>query len=269
MTVGGDYGILPETHPADVGLVHVGAQPDVIQVGDRHHRRAGHHHFAEFRLPHGNHAVEWRRQGGVAVNDARQRKRLLAAFHAGLGHLDIAIGHGLEGAVALERCRCLLEHGIGLVQRRRGEEPLFAQCKVATVVQVSLAQFGFVDSNRPARGFEALAGCIQLPLLKSKAGLGDQDLLAVVGIVNRGKQGSLFYPLALVERQLDNARLHGLEAEHAFMRFDVAGQEERIVVARGVQPGEDRLAERRAGDPGKHRRNHNRKDDFSSRVHLR
>ena len=74
----------------------------MVQVGDADHRRAGHDHFAQFGLAHGDHAVERREQGGVAVYDARQRDGLLAVVHARLRHFDVALGDRLEGTIALE-----------------------------------------------------------------------------------------------------------------------------------------------------------------------
>ena len=70
--VGRDRRGLAEAHLADVGFVDVGAQPDVIEVGERHHRRAGQHDFAEFGLPHQDDAVERRGERRVAEHDLGQ-----------------------------------------------------------------------------------------------------------------------------------------------------------------------------------------------------
>ena len=76
--VGRDGRFLILTHLADVGFVDVGAQPDVIEVGERHHRRAGHHDLAKLRLADLNDAGERRAQHRVAEHDLRQLERFLA-----------------------------------------------------------------------------------------------------------------------------------------------------------------------------------------------
>src|SRR6185437_8316504 len=53
-----DLGAEPDA--ADVGFVDVGAQPNVIEIGERDHRRARLGDFAEFGLAHENNAIERR-----------------------------------------------------------------------------------------------------------------------------------------------------------------------------------------------------------------
>ena len=73
--------------------------------------------------------------------------------------------------------------------------------------------------------------------------LVDRHLLPVIGIVEPGDQCALVDPFAFVERQFDDARLHRLEAEHALVRFDVAGHHDRGGGRRSKQPCEWRRLE--------------------------
>ncbi len=83
----------------------------------------------------------------------------------------------------------------------------------------------------------------------------DRHLLAIVGCIDDGEYRPLAHPLALIERKIDDARLHGLEAQYALMRFDVAGKEQGIGAAGGAPERQLRRAKRRHdhyGNYGQH-----------------
>jgi hypothetical protein len=61
--IGGDGCFLAPVDAAQIGLGNVGAQPDVIEIGERDHRRAGNDHFSEFSLAHGDHTGRRGRAG--------------------------------------------------------------------------------------------------------------------------------------------------------------------------------------------------------------
>jgi hypothetical protein len=88
---------------------------------------------------------------------------------------------------------------------------------------------------------------VELPHLRVERGLRNHDLLIVVDRVDAGEQGSRLHRLTLVEGKLDNARLHGLEADDALVRFDVAGDEEEVGAWSALDP-----CEHVAWDPREH-----------------
>ena len=107
-------------------------------------------------------------------------------------------------------------------------------------------EIGGVELDRLARGCKVLLRRGELALLHLERRLVDGHLLAVIGIVEPRDQRAGLDPFALVERQFDDARLHGLEAEHAFVRLDIAGDDDEAGVAGRSEPrahGVDRLFE--------------------------
>ena len=68
----------------------------------------------------------------------------------------------------------------------------------------------------------------ELLFLHLQSGFVDRDLLAIVTVVEPRQQRAGFYPLAFVERQFDHARLHRLEADYAFVSFDIAGNQQIV-----------------------------------------
>src|SRR5579885_2660827 len=111
--VGADHGGLAPADAAEVGLADVGAEPDVIEVGERDDRRAGQHHFAQLRLADEDHAGEGRPQHRVIEEDAREAELLARAAYARAGDGDVAAPRRLERAVALQ-------DRVGLLEGRRG-----------------------------------------------------------------------------------------------------------------------------------------------------
>ena len=77
--VGGDGCFLAPVNAAKIGFRDVGAQPDVIEVGEGDDGRAGRDNFAEFGLAHGDHTGRRRTQGGV-LSSMRERPRLASAW---------------------------------------------------------------------------------------------------------------------------------------------------------------------------------------------
>jgi hypothetical protein len=56
--IGGDRRLLAPVDTAQIRLGDIGAQPDVIEVGERNHRRTRRDHFSQFSLAHRDYAGE-------------------------------------------------------------------------------------------------------------------------------------------------------------------------------------------------------------------
>ena len=115
--IGRDGRFLIVTNLADVSFVDVGAQPDVIEVGERHHRRAGHHDLAKLRLADLDDAGERRAQHRIAEHDLRQFERFFGSVDIGLREVDLALGGVFERLIALMRGGRLPPGRVGLVAR--------------------------------------------------------------------------------------------------------------------------------------------------------
>ena len=224
IAVGRDRSLMAEANLCDIGLVDIGAQPNMIEIGERHHRRPGHDAFAELGLPNQDHAVERRAQDGIAEHDLRQLERFLRVADVGVGEFDLPLGGVLQRLIALMRGCRLPPRGIGLVALLDGAGTLLLQRKSARLYSASRnSRSAASNSTVRCAAVEILLRRGKLAVLHFQRRLVDRHLLAVIGIIEPRDQRAGIHPLPLIERQLDDPGLHGLEAEHALMRFDVAG----------------------------------------------
>ena len=159
-------------------------------------------------------------------------------MNIGLGEIDLTLGGVLERLITLMRGLRLAKQRIGLVALLDGAGALLQQEIGALIFRLAELEVGGVEFDGALCGDEVLLSGGELSLLHFQRRHVDRDLLAVIGIVEPGDQRAGIYPLPLIERQLDDGRLHGLEAEHGLMRFDVAGNQD----GRGEpRPGEPLL----------------------------
>jgi hypothetical protein len=146
--------------------------------------------------------------------------------HAGAAHLDIAQGSHLQRLIPFQHGAGLLQGSLGLVQRGGGNEALALQFGEPAPVALPLFQLGLVNEQRAACRLQVLEGQLALALLDAEARFGDDDLLAIIGVIDHGQHRALAHPLPLIEWQGDDARLHGLKAQHAFVGFDISRQQQ-------------------------------------------
>ena len=234
ISVGVNRRRLSPSDSAEVGFRHIGAQPDVIEVGQRDDRRAGLHHFAELGLAHQNNARERRAQGRVAEHYFGELEILLRVVNVGPRDCDVLLRATLHREVALHRGAGLLKRGVGVVALVAGNDFFIPELLTADVVDILLREVGVIVGDGCVRGLELLHRRLELLLLHLKGGFVDGDLLAVIAVVEPRQQRAGLYPLTLVERQLDDARLYGFEADDTFVGFDIAGNEQ--IVGRGLRP---------------------------------
>src|SRR5271168_305661 len=76
ITISGDSRGLTPSNMLQVGFADISAQPDVIEVGERHHRGARQHDFAQFGLADQHDSGKRRAQDGIAEHDFRELQRL-------------------------------------------------------------------------------------------------------------------------------------------------------------------------------------------------
>ena len=112
--VGGDGRFLAPVNAAQVGFGDIGAQPDVIEIGERDHGRAGSNYFSEFGLAHRDDAGRGCAQRGVIQVDTRQTQIRAGFVEIGAGDGDVFFAAAFDGlVVALLRS---LERGFGALQ---------------------------------------------------------------------------------------------------------------------------------------------------------
>ena len=97
--VGGHLDGLAPAHAAEIGFVDVSAEPDVVEIGQRDHRRSRRDHFPEFRLPHENHAGFGRAQRRIAQFDSREFQILVGLGDAGSVDGDLFLAGSLDGLI--------------------------------------------------------------------------------------------------------------------------------------------------------------------------
>ena len=222
--VGPHVNALAPVHLAKIGIRHVDAQPEMVQVGQSNDGRAGGDHFAQLRLPHQYHSVEGSAQRGVRQPDARQMKALVRLMNVGLIHLEFLFPRALPQLV-VDLLRPVVGslragHAGGcLIAGLRGYFVFLGQRLVARVILFSLLEVGLgVEDGLPGRFNLLVAAARQaegeLAIPHAGRGFVDHQLLAIIVIV-------------LIDRQGDDAASH-FEAHQAFVGFDVARELQQI-----------------------------------------
>ena len=117
--------------------------------------------------------------------------------------------------------------GVGLVALLDGAGALLQQVIGAFILRLAELKIGGIEFDRTLGRREVLLRGSKLTLLHLQHRLVDCHLLAIVGVVEPRDQCAGVDPLPFVEWKLDDARLHGLETEHALVRLDVAGHQDR------------------------------------------
>ena len=182
-------------------------------------------------------------------------------MHAGLGDPDIARRCDLQRLIPLQHGACLCQHRFGLIERRcRGKSPLL-QIERPVPVKLTLLQLSLVNQQCASGCIQVLTRRFELPLLHVQARFSDRHLLAIVACIDDGEHRPLTHPLALIERQFDNARLHGLEAQYAHVRFDVAGKQQDVGIAGGTPELQLRRAKHRHDQYGNHGQQGDKRQD--------
>ena len=114
--------------------------------------------------------------------------------------------------------------------------PLVNRVLGAVELEVFQRDVGFVADDSAAGRVHALLGDVELSHLRGERSFRDCDLLSVVAIFDARENCSRGDPLPLVKRKLDDAGLHRLEAENAFVRFDVARDLDGVRVRLAFDP---------------------------------
>ena len=197
--VGGDGCILAPVNLAEVGFGDVGAQPDVIEVGEGDDGRAGRDHFAEFGLAHGDDAGRGSTQRCVARVDARQ-----AEAGVGLGEIGACNGDvffaaaflGLVVAAARAAAKFASERLRAVAARSRScaeISSLLKSCCARSLSAFFCARSACASSNCLMRCLDLLLasagqGERKIGFAHGHAGLVDFDLLLEVGIFKPRQQ---------------------------------------------------------------------------------
>ncbi len=151
---------------------------------------------------------------------------------------DALVGRRFERLVALERRSRLLERSVGDVARVDRAGAFGQQGLRAVEFELLQRDVRLVADDGAAGRVDVLLGDVELAHLRIERSLRDGDLLLVVGVVDPGEDRAHLDRLSLVERQFDDARLNRLEAEHAFVRLDVAGDDNIFAVRFSFDPRE-------------------------------
>ncbi len=168
ISIGGDGRVLSPVNAAQIGLCNIGAEPDVIEIGERDHRRAGRNHFAQFRLAHRNHACRRRAQRGVTQVDARETEVGVGLGEIGARDGDVFLAAAFHRLVVallggLESCLGALQSGCGKVAVLRGNLVFCEELLCAVVVELFLLKIGL-------RIDHGLLRCLDLLLARSGEG---------------------------------------------------------------------------------------------------
>lgn len=94
---------LAQADAADIGLVDIGAEPHMLDVGEREDWRTGAHDFPDLRLAHEDHTVDRRREARIALDDASQPQRFGRISNVRFRQLHTAVRRLLQRLVAFER----------------------------------------------------------------------------------------------------------------------------------------------------------------------
>ena len=136
----------------------------------------------------------------------------------------------VERAVALEDRVGLLEGGFHPVELVTRDDALAARAyRSACRSSVRCAWSATSASTVLRAASSPCFGRGERGAAHAQRRLVDRDLLLVVRGVESRQQRARLDPLPLVERQLHDPRLHRLECDHAFVRLDVARQQQDAV----------------------------------------
>ena len=147
ISIGGDGCVLPPVNAAEVRLRDIGAEPDVIEIGERDHRSAGRDDFAQFRLAHRNDARRRREQRGVTQVDAREAEIGVRLGEIGARDGDVFLAAAFNGLVVallsgFERGFGALQSGCGKVAVLCGDFIFREELLGAVVIELLLLQIG-------------------------------------------------------------------------------------------------------------------------------
>src|SRR5512146_1449417 len=126
--VGGDADRLSQSHPADVCLINVSADPHVVDIRQRSYWSAGQHHFSDFGLASENHAVERRAQDRVPENDLAELQIFFGIADRRLRRVDGSLRCHGQGLVAHPYGPRLCEGGFSQIAQLRGCHAGFVEC---------------------------------------------------------------------------------------------------------------------------------------------
>src|ERR1039457_130357 len=99
ISIGCNCGVLSPMDASQIGFGNVGAQPNVIEVRKRNHRRARRNYFAEFSLPHSNYAGGRGTQDSVIEVDSRQAQSGIGCLNISVRNRDIFPSAAFESLV--------------------------------------------------------------------------------------------------------------------------------------------------------------------------
>ncbi len=116
--VGGDGRVLAPVNAAQIGFRNIGAQPDVIEIGQRNHRRSGRNHLSQLRLTHRDYAGRWGAQNRVAQIYLREAEIGAGFVQIGARDSDVFLAATLNRLV-VTLLRRLID-GLGALQRGCG-----------------------------------------------------------------------------------------------------------------------------------------------------
>ena len=188
------------------------------------------------------HAGKWRAQHGIAEYDFRHVQRRLGAFDVRRRQIDIAFRHLFKRLIARQRGGRLFLggqreiaglHRSGLPQPKR---------LLARRIDGFFRKVGLVVADGLSCCGDRLLDGGDWRDWTSSAASAMTNLLAVIGIVHAGQQGSGLDGRAFVEWQQHDAGLDGLEAQKALMSLDIARHQQRVGRLRRTKPAGQRAA---------------------------
>src|SRR5580658_2308423 len=225
--VRGDGAILTPVNFAEICFRHVHLHPDVRQIRERVDRRAGRDDFAEFGFAHGDHAVEWRGERGVAEAHARNSRGLNGLVYVGAIDGDLFFACSFDEFVqglllAIERGLRALDGGFGLIDGLAFDFVLLKERQVAIVILLLLIEIILSVAHILARLRDVLLAAagfrqIKFAIAYFDIGLIGGGLLAVIGAVDLREELTGRHRLAFFDRKLRDAAGH-FEAHETLVR---------------------------------------------------
>ena len=212
-----------EAYPADIRFVHVGAQPDVIEIVEREDRDTRSGQLPELSLAHGNHAGEWGAKRRVAEGHLVERELRGGGRLVGPGECHVGGCHLHQGLI-MRKCRrrllCCGQRKITRLHRRRcGLHQLLG----ASGISLLLGQIELIAGDAAARRSDGALIHRNLRRCHLLAGPVDHDLLLVKTVINARQHRIADHRSTFVKRQLDDGGLHLREAQDTFVRLDIPG----------------------------------------------